>query len=318
MSKLLHFKNQNLTHFPEEILHHKNVTNINLEGNTIKEIPNWLTTLTDIKVLYLSSNQISCFAPLCKLPKLEVLHLNNNKINKIPTEIKQLKKLKRLYLSHNFLTKLNSSIGHLTELKQLLLARNQLREINTAIGSLKKLEHLNLFHNSLNELPESIGKLERLKFLQLSKNSLKKLPDSFRYLNELSILELFSNQINSIGNLFKRLPKLNVLNIADNHISKVENLPFTINELSIYKNPVTTIEENILKSFKNKEGYFDFLFIDNYQATQLKLCKNEYDKQLKIVDLKNNWIDWKDRKDIPYTLQTEWNLKITKPTVSTS
>lgn len=73
---LISFKNKNLHKFPIEVLNKKDITNLNLEDNQIQEIPDWVKELQNLKVLYLSHNQIKDFSNLCNLVNLEVLHLN--------------------------------------------------------------------------------------------------------------------------------------------------------------------------------------------------------------------------------------------------
>ncbi len=311
MSRLLNYKNQNLTIFPDEILTHKEITNLNLEDNSIDEIPEWIKELKNLKVLYLSNNQISDFSSLCAVESLEVVHLNSNRVKKIPLGITQLKNLKRLYLNNNLISKVEDSVGGLTELNRLLLAKNQINSISNELCNLKKLHVLNLFDNELTSLPDLLGQMRQLDYLQISKNYITKLPDSIEFLNHLTSLKLFSNKIVELNSGLKELSKLKNLNIGDNQVKIIANIPVGIKRLSIYNNPVTEIEGSILTKFKEntKSDCLEYLFIDNHQSNNLDLKKSDFGKSLKIVDLDNRKIHWSDHKHMPFELQETWRIK---------
>ncbi len=311
MTQLLNFKNKNLREFPIEILDHKELSNLNLEGNRITVIPEWINELKNLRVLYLSNNEISDIEPLGNLKKLEVLHLSSNRIEQIPSSIGQLINLKRLYLNYNSIGAVNDVIAKLESLTQLLLASNKICSISENLGNLSKLEVLNLLDNKLEALPSSIGKLGQLEYLQISENKLKKLPKSISNLGALTSLELYSNQISSLGVWFQELDALKNLNIGDNKIKEIPNLPFNLSRLSIYRNPIDRLSVKIVDRFKTKrESDLDeYLFIDQIQLKKYNLNQADFGSKLKVVDLKNKTIQWTSAKHMPLELQIRWGIE---------
>lgn len=308
--KLLSYNNQGLDKFPGNILNHLEVTNLNLNDNEIEEIPDWIIALQNLKVLYLNNNQLTNFEILCELPQLEVLHLNENQIKAIPERISQLKNLKRLYLNHNLITDLPYDICELSQLKQLLLAHNQLIELPQNIGNLTRLNSLILFHNRLESIPHSISSLQNLDYLQLGFNSITNLPETIINLKSLTTLDIFSNQLHFLPESFQKTPSITHLNVADNFIEHLASLPLTLRELSIYNNPVQTIDNQIIHHFKTiKFDFFEYLFIDTNQAQKFGLKKDDFGRVLRIVDLENKRINPWDFKYMPIELQKKWNLK---------
>jgi Leucine-rich repeat (LRR) protein len=65
---------------------------------------------------------------LSKLPSLNSLHLENDELNRIPSEIKLLKNLKKLYLSNNQFEKFPLEIEALHNLKYLDLKNNLIKQ----------------------------------------------------------------------------------------------------------------------------------------------------------------------------------------------
>jgi len=313
MKQFIHLKNKSLTAFPKEILENEEVTNINLEGNKINEIPDWIKELRNLKVLYLSHNQITDFTNLCDLENLEVLHLNNNQISIVPENIGKLNKLKRLYLNFNNIKSIGSELQGLSMLKQLLLAHNQITSIHTKMDKLIKLEVLNLFDNFLNNLPKFSTKHQKLSYLQVSKNNLKRIDDFLSNLEKLQCFECFSNKISTIGTSFLGLDNLESINLANNHIKEINYLPKTIKRLAIYANPLYKIAQDIMHTFQKKSYQEGYIFLDEKQLKTLNLNPKDFNYGvLKILNLEKKQIAASDYKLIPTELSKQWELQRTR------
>lgn len=309
-SQLLNFKGQNLTEFPASLRQNTLISNLNLDNNKIASIPEWVSELTNLKVLYLNSNQIDNIEVLTTLRSLEVLHLNQNRLHSISESIGNLTNLKSLFVNDNYITRLPDTICNLFQLRKLLAAQNGLGAIPLGIGQLKQLEVLNLFDNQIISLPESIGELHSLDYLQLGKNKISNLPASIGDLQSITTFRIFSNRLKTLHPQLLQLKKLKDFNIADNNIARIENVPAYVRQLSIYANPVEYIDPAIIFNFKEvHKDVFDYLFVDSEQAAALKLEKDQFGLQLKITDLAAQKIYWRDEKSMPPELIKKWELK---------
>jgi Leucine-rich repeat (LRR) protein len=216
---LVNYKERELTSIPEEILGNKLITNLNLEDNQITYLPVWITSLTGLKVLYLTNNQISDISLLAKMPSLELIYMNRNKVSELPEDIGNLKQLRRLYLGHNQLEYLPDSFYELTELRMLILKANKLTSLDDKIRQLQRLVNLDISKNQLSELPAGIGQCRELKQLQLNSNKLASLPWQMK---DLGVLE--------------------ELNIARNQLTAIESLPTAIKVLRMEGNPLQHVD----------------------------------------------------------------------------
>jgi Leucine-rich repeat (LRR) protein len=112
----------------------KNITELSLIGHDIQNIEN-IKSMSSLRNINLSFNSISSMTPLFSLKYLEILMLNHNRIEFIPSEIKSLKKLKTLHIGSNFL--------------------NDRRDF-VRLEPLKNLISLNIEGTPLSRLPDSL------------------------------------------------------------------------------------------------------------------------------------------------------------------
>ncbi|KAH0694056.1 hypothetical protein KY285_021153 [Solanum tuberosum] len=136
-----------------------------------------LGDLTELKILYFHSNQLSGL---------------------IPSELGNLKNLNDMELSHNNLTSsIPTTLSNLTELKILYIHSNQLSGlIPRELGNMKNLNVLELQENQLTgPIPASFGNLRNLQFLYLCENKLSgSIPKELAYLDDLVDLIISENQ----------------------------------------------------------------------------------------------------------------------------
>lgn len=98
-----------------------------------------------------------------------------------------------LHLESNKITKLPNKIGHLKNLHTFSIDTNSLSNLPECIGELPKLTKLYCHNNKLNSLPANLFKLRELKILSLSGNQLVKLPSGLEQMDKLTTLYLGDN-----------------------------------------------------------------------------------------------------------------------------
>ena len=89
-----------------------------------------------------------------ELTQLKMLCLEHNELNKIPEEIGNLISLKHLYLGDNWLTELPDSIGELSLLKSLEIENNPISALPSSLKSLKNLRHIYVRGTKIENIPE--------------------------------------------------------------------------------------------------------------------------------------------------------------------
>lgn len=163
--------------------------------NEVRIIPPEIGKLTNL--IYLD---------LCKAYYLE----------KIPSEIGNLKKLKKIRLMSTKVSSIPKEIGNLHQLEVLWICCNQLTKIPKEIGGLKNLIELDIHSNKINDLPDEICGLTKLKSLDLSHCGLRKIPDNIGNLSRLKTLNLFNNDLRYLPKSIANINSLKELNIYDN------------------------------------------------------------------------------------------------------
>jgi len=210
-----------------------------------------------VKVLDLSSNQISSFSKLVeegdvvlwRLRGLERLDLKQNSLSQLPANMMQeLRKLTILNLSCNhfsqfpkeaFVSKAlvdvdlsSNKISHvpllspLPNLSKLNLSSNLLEEFPPAISGdvFPHLRKLILKSNQIASIPKKDTKLRDLEELIISKNKIKEVPDEFlASLPSLKTLDASRNELTYIpGEVAADLVFLQTLKVGHNNLGRSE------------------------------------------------------------------------------------------------
>ncbi|MED6131547.1 hypothetical protein PIB30_010867 [Stylosanthes scabra] len=231
---MIDFSNNTLKgKLPRALVNCKRLEFLDVSHNQINDsFPYWLSTLPELKVVALRSNEfhgaIMC-ATTCTFPKLHIIDLSHNKFsgNLAPEIIKNWKSMtasniselqyeentlqfpiQYLFreISYSFTMSNKGVVMDYQELQQdfyfmiaIDISGNKLfGEIPSVLGDLKRLVLLNLSNNMLSgNVPASFGKLSNLEALDLSRNHLSgEIPPQ---LTELTFLEFFNVSFNNLS-----------------------------------------------------------------------------------------------------------------------
>lgn len=212
--KKINIKKNLFDSLPQELQNFAFLNEIWLEENQFTTFPEVLLTLPRLQRIWLDNNQISSLSTLesrtlqslsmvnnslnvmgglVSCVFLQVLLLNNNFIQIVPPEIKQLIILKKLHLNNNKITFLPEEIGELKYLEELHLRENLLSSLPLKIGNLNRLRSLDLYNNKLAYLPVSIGHLSQLEYCNLKKNQF--FPPLLEFTDDLSKLRGYCSDV---------------------------------------------------------------------------------------------------------------------------
>ena len=195
------------------------IRRLDFSGCDLKEFA-WNFDYTLLSELLLGNNQLTeIFYKLNLMKNLQILHLQHNQLEVLPSEVGGCMALQVLNVSHNRLTELPSSLGSLGALQILHVSHNQLTQLPTSLQSLTKLRILNADSNLLEEFPNiTLGALESL---DLDSNKLSTLPSTFGAMKVLRAVYLRKNQFRELPICIGKLERLSNLEIGGNRITNV-------------------------------------------------------------------------------------------------
>ncbi len=209
----LGFNRCELELLPTSIGDFKNLEELYITENRLKNLPESLGNLLTLKILNLSDNHIIELPnEIGNLINLKELHLNHNVIQFLPDSISGLINLEILSIWGNQLRILPRNINEMDSLKVLGLSFNQLEDFPNFTSGFRNLEILDLSNNAIKTIPEGICNLKSLKALWLNNNPINFLPQSLldlQYLTDLYIINTplaFNKELDK-KNIFYNLEK---------------------------------------------------------------------------------------------------------------
>ncbi|XP_058863222.1 podocan-like protein 1 isoform X1 [Acipenser ruthenus] len=253
------------------------LSSVYLHNNALENagLPDFLFNGSNsVSILILSNNQLSS-APSRLPPKLNKLHLQNNRISWIPSgAFSQQLHLRELYLQNNQLSdqglqndtfsKLRSleyldlSMNNLTRVPEglppgitiLHLGKNRISSLSAeGVSRVRSLEYLLLQNNELTASsihPQAFDKLRRLHTLHIYNNLLERVPPSLP--RRLRSLMMLHNRISQLGlHDLVRTYYLSELNLSYNRLQseRVHRLAFRklrrLQSLDLSGNALTTV-----------------------------------------------------------------------------
>ena len=221
----------------------------NTPGNQFTGNLTWLSSLTQLVYLEVSGNQLTGSIPgLSSHTNLQYLYLNDNQLSgSIPSSLGSLTALQQLSLHHNQLTgSIPDSLGSLTGLWYVYLQDNQLTGSIPDLSRLTAMQYLDLRDNQLSgTIPATLGSATNLYYLLLSGNKLSgTIPSTLGSLRNLWYLYLHDNLLTeTIPSSLSNLTNLYILTLSQNELSgTIPSLgsSFTnLRELSLWGNQLT-------------------------------------------------------------------------------
>ncbi len=249
-----------------------------------------------------------------ELRQLEILSLENNKLEFLPDSITEMIELVELNLSFNRLRFLPERTGFLFKLRSMPLNNNQLTQLPITFGALTALEKLDLECNFLEVLPENLDRLRACHTVNVNRNRLIRLARCFsrmpnlHYLsacwNQLSFIpqELYSSKtithlrlgMNNISKLSEKLGELQQLHELILDYNKVIKLPLSTWKLKNLK--VLRMEGNeelldppteiVIRGAKSVIDYFTEVFHSDKQARMRHIILKTQNVLQQIADRK--------------------------------
>lgn len=263
------------------------VTQLFLYWASLKEIPDLIYRMPNLEHLNLEGNRITSVPEkLSSCKQLKKLELGTNAIHS-PESLKNLPpNLTKLDLSNNTIGEISSHITHLKNLEELHLNSCGIKRIPPQIKQLKKLKILDLYNNQIKTLPIALGKLNGLRELIVGQNKIREIPDVIGNCTRLSKLSARNNNITRISPEIGQCTELNQLVLANN---KLETLPdslencFTLQNLELSKNKFEHFPEVVLTL-----KWLTKLFLNKNQLIQVDF--NRKGDRLTFLDLSDNKI----------------------------
>ena len=166
-----------LQEFPREIFELADTLEVlNLSGNALAALPDDLSRLSRLRVLFCSDNRFTQLPEvLASCVQLEMVGFKANRIREVAAAAIS-PGLRWLILTDNQISALPDSIGSCARLQKLMLAGNQLAVLPEAMRGCVGLELLRISANRLKALPEWLLQLPRLTWLAFGGNPVAAAP----------------------------------------------------------------------------------------------------------------------------------------------
>jgi Leucine-rich repeat (LRR) protein len=258
-----------LTKIPENIGNLKKLRILDLEGTSIRKIPESLGycplerlkisgdfqtmpetfgKLTNLKKLELTAYKLKKLPPsFGRLVSLEELDLYG-RIQELPESFGNLSSLKKLSIRTEENILLPETFGDLAALEELYIEADTMKTLPGSIGKCGALKIFILTSDEIRKLPESLGKLISLEQFHVDAFNLEKIPDTLGNLGALKHLDIFSGALAAFPESMGKLKKLETLWLDAYH---VQELPASFEKLSYVKNKNinTGRKEQAVRSF---------------------------------------------------------------------
>jgi Leucine-rich repeat (LRR) protein len=219
------FWNDEQPNLPRGIEQLQKLEKISFSYCALKSMPEGLAKLKQLKVL---SFGLKC--QLKEIPnwisnfeQLEILDLNDNKIDHIPLEVAKLHKLKQLHLYNNRLKELPEELSKLEHLEILDVARNQLSKLPQYLGKFRKLRKLYFNSNQIKRLPQSLKNCDKMEVMHWHNNKIaaQDLLKILSHFPNLITQKMYKGKELEIANLAK---EIQTLSPDEEYLSKIINL----------------------------------------------------------------------------------------------
>lgn len=235
--------------------------------------------------------------------------LSDNKIKKIPKEIKLLRNLSRLALNDNRIEEIDGDIGECIGITWMDLTRNKLKNLPTQMGQLTRISGLGLSENEFDAIPECVYRLKNLRKFGFFSNKITFISGDIKSLKNLVKLDLSNNRLESIPREFCTLVNLSWLNLSNNklrrlpgeinNLKKLEELGLGMNKLEELPDMSNLNSLRIFPVFKNRMKTIHPSLLSLKDIEKLDFSDNEirefpffalYNPSLRYLNLRSNMI----------------------------
>lgn len=191
----------NLKELPADVQQVLDARVLDLDRNELTDIPD-VACLTKLQRLRVSRNRLGevhgvalQWSRLAPLHRLQILVLDDNRIQELSEEMHRCLHLTSLSVRRNRITAIHSTFWTMSGLKRLDLSHNQIRDLH-GIGQCTSLEELCLAHNLIEEIPAEVGALKALVCLFLDRNRIASVPPAlFLGCTSLHTLSMHENPL---------------------------------------------------------------------------------------------------------------------------
>lgn len=229
----------------------KNLQSLRLQENQLSALPdNMFLELNKLTTLTLSNNLLRRIdaTTFSGLTSLAILSLDYNQIAEIHDEAfgHLNSSLQDLHLNGNKLLRVPIALSSVPQLKTLDLGENHISVIeNTSFTTMVDLYGLRLIENNIEHITrETFRKLTSLQILNLSRNKIRSVEaDAFENNQNLRAIRLDGNYLREITGLFSKLQNLVWLNISDNQLEVFDYafIPTSLHWLDIHANQIAEL-----------------------------------------------------------------------------
>ena len=222
--EVLSLTNCGLVRIPASLKNCKHLHRLNLEGNQIKHIPRWLTSLDSLEEINLNFNKLNLKRrDIRRLAKVEDVLLAGNGIKKLPDNVGILR-CESLNLSKNQISTLPKSFVKLKQARYLIFYENQFESIPEELVGFKNLKHLDFYKNKITEIPDFIGDMDNLQQLFLSFNKIEEIPDTLRNLKRLKYFYIHHNELHFLPEWITEMDSIERFGVGFNHLLELPDL----------------------------------------------------------------------------------------------
>ncbi len=285
------------------------LTSLKLDTNSITAIPEELSGLTKLEILYLNDNYSITTLPtsIGNLSNLTELYIQNCNFNLLPTSIYSLSSLLKLNFSNNDITLLPEELGSITSLTELIASPNPFPSVPNQISNLVNLTILDLSGSLITNIPTGFSGLVNLEELYLDNNNLQIIfENGMGNLTELTNLTLHNNKLPNLPNDIGNLTKLTELTLNNNLL---ESLPNGIGNLTLLTE--LNLKENQLTTIPITIGALTGLTVLKINSNKLNSLPDELGNlvNLETLELQQQYDTGYSLTSLPNTIGNLTNLK---------
>ncbi|KAE9388925.1 hypothetical protein BT96DRAFT_1071856 [Gymnopus androsaceus JB14] len=288
------------------------LTELRLSQMGHKRVPVNVSAALSLTRLDISSNRIGDLdnAYLKRIPGLQTLYAQNNRMERLPWHFPRLRALTRLNISNNKFRVLPTVVCQLENLRNLDILFNSISDLPEELGLLRNLEHLIIVGNQISKIPPEATGLVSLCRLDCRRNLIADLT----VISTLPKLEKLSADHNTLHGLDLCLgPLLTTIDASFNEITQIEQVPgpvgrppsslisldvshaklssldsLTLNELVSLRNLNLSYSQfKFLPSSLGNLDYLETLFCSDNILEELPASIGKL-KRLEVLDVHNN------------------------------